>query len=187
VGREEVEHLGKAAGREAVAAADARALLELDGSARPCLASISFATWSDFSRLTGPPRLARRSPGRSGWRCSCSSREGATREDLRKRARLAVNVDRLQARGHGSGRDLALDAAAGPLDECGDQLAGILQAHRGSWFRLMRPRPFGPRARNWLIASGVIGVCFSADSTLLPRRTALMVLKFTASAEFSAS
>ena len=31
----------------------------------------------------------------------------------------------------------------------------------------MRPRPFGPRARNWLIASGVIGVCFSAERTLV--------------------
>jgi len=37
-----------------------------------------------------------------------------------------------------------------------------------------------------LIASGVIGVCFSAERTLLPLRTALTVLKFTASAEFSA-
>src|SRR6188768_2644254 len=52
-------------------------------------------------------------------------------EDLRKGARLAVNVDWLQARGHRSGRDLARDAAASPLDECGDQLARILQAHRG--------------------------------------------------------
>ncbi|MCH8913287.1 MAG: hypothetical protein IIA33_06925 [Planctomycetes bacterium] len=43
------------------------------------------------------------------------------------------------------------------------------------------------RVRNWLIASGVIGVCFSAERTLLPRRTAWIVLKFTASAEFSAS
>ena len=42
-----------------------------------------------------------------------------------------MNVDRLQSLGHGSGRDLALHAAAGPLDERGDQLAGILQAHRG--------------------------------------------------------
>ncbi len=57
----------------------------------------------------------------------------------------------------------------------------------GSLARLMRPRPLGPRARNWLIASGVIGVCGSAERTLLPLRTALMVLKFTASAEFSAS
>jgi hypothetical protein len=56
----------------------------------------------------------------------------------------------------------------------------------GSWLRLMRPVPLGPRSRNWAIASGVIGVCFSAERTLLPLRTALTVLKFTASAEFSA-
>ena len=56
----------------------------------------------------------------------------------------------------------------------------------GSWLRLMRPLPLGPRSRNWVIASGVIGVCFSAERTLLPLRTALTVLKFTASAEFSA-
>src|SRR6478752_5397542 len=51
-------------------------------------------------------------------------------EDLRKGARLAVNVDGLQALRHRSGRDLADDVAAGPLDECGDQFARILQAHR---------------------------------------------------------
>jgi hypothetical protein len=51
----------------------------------------------------------------------------------------------------------------------------------------MRPAPLGPRARNWLIASGVIGVCFSAELTVLPLRTAAIVLKFTASAEFRAS
>ena len=33
----------------------------------------------------------------------------------------------------------------------------------GSRVRLMRLRPWAPRARNWLIASGVIGVCFSAE------------------------
>ena len=57
----------------------------------------------------------------------------------------------------------------------------------GFWLRLIRPLPFGPRARNSAIASGVIGVCFSAEITLLPLRTAETVLKFTASAEFSAS
>ena len=41
-----------------------------------------------------------------------------------------MNVDRLQPLGHGSGRDLALHAAARLLDERGDQLAGICQAHR---------------------------------------------------------
>ena len=57
----------------------------------------------------------------------------------------------------------------------------------GSWVRLMRLRPWGTHARNWLIASGVIGVCGSAEETVLPLRMALIVLKFTASAEFSAS
>ena len=52
-------------------------------------------------------------------------------EDLRKGTRLSVNVNRLQSLGHRSGRDLAFHAAAGPLDERGNQLAGILQAHRG--------------------------------------------------------
>ena len=33
----------------------------------------------------------------------------------------------------------------------------------GSVYWAPFPRPFGPRARNWLIASGVIGVCFSAE------------------------
>jgi hypothetical protein len=54
------------------------------------------------------------------------------------------------------------------------------------WLRLMRPLPLGPRSRNWVIASGVIGVCFSAERTLLPLRTASTVLKVTASAEFGA-
>ena len=57
----------------------------------------------------------------------------------------------------------------------------------GFLLRLMRPRPWGPRAWNSLIASGVIGVCCSAERTVLPLRTALIVLKFTASAEFRAS
>src|SRR3954449_11708851 len=51
MGLEQVQQLGKAVGREAVAAADARASLSWMDSARPCLTSISFATWSDFSRL----------------------------------------------------------------------------------------------------------------------------------------
>ena len=51
--------------------------------------------------------------------------------------------------------------AAGPLDECGDQLAGISQAYCAvALFRLMRARTLGAP---WLIASGVIGVCSSAE------------------------
>src|SRR6202043_1743680 len=51
-------------------------------------------------------------------------------QDLRERARLSVNGDRLQALGHGSNRDFAFHIAASPLDECGDQLAGVSEADR---------------------------------------------------------
>src|ERR1700729_2146018 len=51
-------------------------------------------------------------------------------EDLGERARLSVNVDRLQALGHGSNWDFAFHAAAGPLDERGDQFAGVSEADR---------------------------------------------------------
>src|SRR6478735_3544394 len=51
-------------------------------------------------------------------------------EDLRKGARLAVNVDRGKARGHGSGRDLVGNATAGLLDERRKQLARVLQTQR---------------------------------------------------------
>src|SRR5450432_4253917 len=42
-----------------------------------------------------------------------------------------MNIDRLQSSRDGSSRDVALHAAASALDECGDQLAGILETHRG--------------------------------------------------------
>jgi hypothetical protein len=99
-----------------------------------------------------------------------------------------VNVDRLQALGYGSGREIlpftlpparSMNAAISSPAYCRPTV--------GSWVRLMRLRPWEPRARNWLIASGVIGVCFSAEWTVLPLRAAWIVLKFTASAEFSAS
>jgi hypothetical protein len=56
MGLEQVQQLGKAAGREAVAAADARAFLEMDGLGEPVLGEQLVPTRSDFSRLTGPPR-----------------------------------------------------------------------------------------------------------------------------------
>src|SRR5262249_30864035 len=57
VGRKELEHFGEAAGSEARLS---RLMPEPSSRwmavARPCAASSSFATLSDFSRLTGPPR-----------------------------------------------------------------------------------------------------------------------------------
>jgi hypothetical protein len=54
VGREKVEHLRKAAGGEAVVAGlmPEPSSRWMD-SAKPCAASISFATLSDFSRYVG--------------------------------------------------------------------------------------------------------------------------------------
>src|SRR5277367_6133731 len=49
-------------------------------------------------------------------------------QDLREAARLSVNINRLQALGHGSNRDFAFHIATGPPDECGDQLAGVSKA-----------------------------------------------------------
>ena len=51
-------------------------------------------------------------------------------KDLSKRARLAVNVDRIKPRWHGSGRDLSGNAAAGLLDERAKEFARVLQAQR---------------------------------------------------------
>ena len=86
------------------------------------------------------------------------ARSKSTREPV-KGARLAVNIDRLQALGHGSGRELTLKAAAGLLrveTHAAISSPAYFRLTAGSWLRLIRPRPWGPRARNWLIASGVV-------------------------------
>src|SRR5882757_3629249 len=131
VGREELEHFGEAAGVKVVVAADARALLEMDGRGETARGEHLVR---DLERLL-----------EANWPAQAVSADlqedlvgdvvvryaEQFDEDLRKGTRLSVNVDRLQSLGYGSGRDLALHAAAGPLDERRDQLAGILQAHRG--------------------------------------------------------
>ena len=94
-------------------------------------------------------------------------------EDLREGARLSVNIERLQSLGHGSDRDFAFHAAAGPPDEGCDQLAGVLQADRGILAKTDAAFSVGgPFARNRAIASGVIGVCSSAERTSSPLRSA---------------
>jgi len=97
-----------------------------------------------------------------------------------------VNVDWLQSPGDGSSRDIALHAAASALDERGDQLAGVMEAHRGvlaqadAAVSVVASRPeLGDR--EW----GDRGLVL-AERTLAPLRMAETVLKFTASAEFGA-
>src|SRR5271157_5631401 len=132
VGREELEHFGEAAGGEVVVAADARALLKMDGRSesvrdKHLVRDLERLLEADWPAEAAPADLQEDLVGDVVVR-------GAEQldEDLRKGTRLSVNVDRLQSLGYGSGRDLALHAAAGPLDERGDQLAGILEAHRGA-------------------------------------------------------
>src|SRR5262245_46176376 len=131
VGLEELEHFGEAAGGEVVVAADARALLEMDGRGEAVRGEHLVR---DLERLLEAdwPAQALRADLQEDLVGNVVVR-GAEQldEDLRKGTRLLVNVDRLESFGYGSGRDLALHAAAGPLDERGDQFAGILQAHRG--------------------------------------------------------
>src|SRR5262249_4378878 len=130
VGLEELEHFGKAVGGEVVVAADARALLEMDGRGEAVRGE---HLARDLERLLEAdwPAQAVRADLQEDLVGNVVIR-GAEKldEDLRKRTRLSVNVDRLESLGYGSGRDLTLHAAAGPLDESGDQFAGILQAYR---------------------------------------------------------
>src|SRR6478609_363564 len=125
MGLEEVQQLGKAAGREAVAAADARTFLEMDGLGEPVLGEHLVR---DLERLLEADRPAQAMPADLQEDLVGDVVVGANEQlgkDLGKGARLAMNVDGLQALGHRSGRDLAFDAAAGPLNECSDQLPGI--------------------------------------------------------------
>src|SRR5437660_7857923 len=125
VGREELEHLGEAAGGEAVVAADARALLEMDGRGEAVRGEHLVR---DLERLLEAdwPAQAVRADLQEDLVGNVVVR-GAKQldENLRKGTRLSVHVDRLESRGYGPDRDLALHAAAGLLDERGDQLAGI--------------------------------------------------------------
>jgi hypothetical protein len=87
MGREEFEHFGEAARREAVIAADARASSRWMSSARPFAARIPFATFSDFSRLTGPPSVEGACSLVAGFRIV---RHRLSRRELEVERRVAV-------------------------------------------------------------------------------------------------
>jgi hypothetical protein len=62
------------------------------------------------------------------------------------RLQPSASLNGVPRSGHGAGRDLALDAAADPLDERDDQLAGVSQTQRGvgqadAAAAIGRPRP----------------------------------------------
>jgi len=129
-GAKSSSNLGEAAGREEVVAADARALLKMDGVGE---AVGGQHVVGHLKRLLEADRTAQSASAElqedliGGIVVRVKEQLG---EDLRQGARLSVNVDRLQSLGHGSDRDLAMDAVAGALDEGCDQLAGVLEADR---------------------------------------------------------
>src|SRR5208283_1522418 len=128
--REELEHFGEAAGGEAVQAADARSLLEMDGRGKAVRRKHLVC---DLKRLLEADRGPEPAPAdlQEDLVGDVVVRVAEQRdENLGERTRLPVNINRLEALGDGSGRDLSVDAAARPLDESGDQLARILEAHR---------------------------------------------------------
>src|SRR4029077_18217125 len=112
VGLEQRQHFGEAAGGEVVVAADARALLEMDGRGEAVRGEHLVR---DLERLLEADRPAQavRADLQEDLVGGVVVR-GAEQlgEDLRKSTRLAVNVNRLQSLGYGSDRDLALHAAA---------------------------------------------------------------------------
>src|SRR6476469_8301506 len=128
---EQLEYFGEAAGGETIVAADARAFLETDGRGEALRGEHLVR---DLERFLEADRSAQAMPADLQEDLVGNVVVGGAQqlgENLRKVTRLPVDVDRLQSRGDGSGRDLALHGTAGLLDERGDQLAGILQAHRG--------------------------------------------------------
>src|SRR5262249_14145796 len=131
IGFEQAQHLVEAACREVVAAADARTFFEVNSLLEILLGEqlvrhLQRLLEADGSSETTSADLQEDLIGDVVVRA-----EEQLRKDRRQGPRLTVNVDGLEARGHRSGRNLALETAARALDECGDQLAGILQAHLG--------------------------------------------------------
>src|SRR5664279_1858107 len=131
VGREELKHFGEATGGKVVVAADARALLKMDGRGETVRGEVLIGDLERLLKANWPAQAVCAGLQEDLVGDVVVRYAEQLDEDLRKGTRLSVNVDRLQSRGYESGRDLALHAAAGPLDERRDQLAGILQADHG--------------------------------------------------------
>ena len=97
MGLEEVQQLGEAAGRKAIAATDARAFLELNGLGKAVLGEHLVR---DLKRFLEADRPAQAMPADLQEDLVGDVVVRADKQlgkDLRKGARLAVNVDRLQA------------------------------------------------------------------------------------------
>ena len=131
VRHEEVEHLGKTAGGEMVATADARALLEIDGIGEAVRGEDFVRRFERLVETDGAAVALGADLQEDLVGDVVVRADEQLVDDRPEAARLAMNIDRLEALGHGPGGDLALHAAAGAADERGDQLAGIEQAQLG--------------------------------------------------------
>lgn len=126
---EPVQHLNEAARSKAVSTADAGAFLQLNGAGEPALCQ---------KLVRHPERLVE-----THWTAESLTtdfKENLVRDVIvrpakhlrnndRKTTRLAMNIDGLQALWNDAGRYLTLNSSPGALDESGDQLAGVLEAH----------------------------------------------------------
>src|SRR6202034_1629789 len=130
VRREELEHLGEASGCEPVVAADSGALLEMDGVSKAARGEHLVRDLKRLLETDRPAQLMATDLQEDLVGGIIVRVEEESDQDLREAARLSVNGDRLQALRHGSNRDFAFHIAAGPSDECGDQLAGVSEADR---------------------------------------------------------
>ena len=128
---EELQHFGEAASGEVVVTVDARALFEVDGRGEAVCGEHLVRYLERLLEADWPAQAVRADLQEHLVGNVVVRGTAQLDEDLRKGTRLSVNVDRLESHGYASGRDLALHAAAGPLDERRDQFAGILQAHGG--------------------------------------------------------
>ena len=169
--REELQHFGEAAGGKAVVAADARTLFEMNGFGE---AAGGKQFVRDLKRLLEADGTAQ-----------------ALRADLQEdlvgdvvvRCAEQLDEDLRKLCSTGDCRPASSPSGTGPIEtpfmlpparlmNAAINSPAYCRLMLGSWLRLIRPVPLRPRNRNWLIASGVIGVCGSAERTLLPLRTA---------------
>src|SRR5450432_3246694 len=152
VGLEKFEHFGEAARGEVVGAADARALLQMDRRAKALRGEHLVCDLERLFEADWPAQPAPADLQEDLVRDVVVRGAEQRDEDLRKGTRLSMNIDRLQSSRYGSSRDVALHAAASALDECGDQLAGILETHRRAGVEFvgrhrLRPRPYSRACR----------------------------------------
>ena len=141
MGLEEVQQLGKAAGRETVAAADARAFLEMDGLGEAVLGEHLVRDLKRLLEAHGPAQAMPADLQEDLVGDVIVRADEQLGENLRKGARLAVNVDRLQALGTAPVTILPLRLPPARSMNAAISSPAYCRPTAGSWVRLIRLRP----------------------------------------------